>query len=88
MIGISGITNVHKDTLKGMIDIYKLVISDAERIHDRAVACAMIKLFIGNLWRDNEINDDQYSYSRDFDIVSPISSHKAFCDIIERWVNR
>ena len=76
-----------KICLKNMMSLYYVVImSNEDRSNDeaRAVACGIIKEFLGYCFLKGQIGDEDFEYIRKMDIVSSRSGHKAFYDIIER----
>ena len=76
-----------KICLKNMMSLYYVVImSNEDRSNEeaRAVACGIIKEFLGYCFLKGHIGDDDFSYIRTMDIVSSKAGHKAFYDIIER----
>ena len=76
-----------KICLKNMMSLYYVVImSNEDRSNDeaRAVACGIIKEFLGYCFLKGHIGDDDFSYIRTMDIVSSKAGHKAFYDIITR----
>ena len=76
-----------KLALKNMMSLYYVVImSNEDRSNDeaRAVACGIIKEFLGYCFLKGQIGGEDFDYIRKMDIVSRRSGHKAFYDIIER----
>ena len=73
--------------LKNMMSLYYVVImSNEDRLNDeaRAVACGIIKEFLGYCFLKGHISDEDFAYIRNMDIVSSCSGHRAFYDIIQR----
>ena len=73
--------------LKNMISLYYVVImANEDRSNDeaRAVACGIIKEFLGYCFLKCQISEEDFEYIRKMDIVSSKSGHKAFYDIITR----
>ena len=76
-----------KICLKNMMSLYYVVImSNEDRSNEeaRAVACGIIKEFLGYCFLKGHIGDDDFSYIRTMDIVSSKAGHKAFYDVLER----
>ena len=68
--------------LKNMLSLYYVVIMSNDEA--RAVACGIIKEFLGYCFLKGHISEEDFEYIRKMDIVSSRSGHKAFYDIIER----
>lgn len=54
----------------------------------RSTACAMLKEFFSYLDRKHCLEDNERQYILSFDILSGQAGHKAFYDIIDRWVTK
>lgn len=73
--------------LKHLLSLYQVVVyahDDAKNDEARAVACSMIKEFLGYCFLKNQISKEDMEYIHKMDIISPISGHKAFLDILTR----
>lgn len=73
--------------LKNMLMFYNITIKaydDRTNEESRAVACSMIKEFLGFCYLKNQISADDMEYIRSIDILSSRAGHKAFYDILER----
>lgn len=73
--------------LKNMMMFYNITISsygDKTNEESRAVACSMIKEFLGFCYLKNQINPKDFDYIKSMDILSSRAGHKAFCDVLTR----
>ena len=83
----TGLDHNEKLSLKNMLSLYYVVImANDDRSNDeaRAVACGIIKEFLGYCFLKGHISDEDFEYIRKMDIVSSKAGHKAFYDIITR----
>lgn len=73
--------------LKNMMIYYNITITsydDRTNEEARAIACSMIKEFLGFCYLKNQISADDLSYIHSFYILSSLTGHKAFYDILKR----
>lgn len=73
--------------LKNMLMFYNITIvsyDDRTNEESRAVACSMIKEFLGFCYLKNQISSDDLNYIHSMDILSSRAGHKAFYDILVR----
>lgn len=72
--------------LETMLGTYRIILAtaDAGKQTELAIACSMLKDFLGYCYVNDMISDDDYEYIRRQDIVTTVSGHKAFYDILKR----
>ena len=80
-----------KNCLSNMIEIYRTALvnrNEEDKQMERMVACAMVKRFIGYLFLQNQISQEEYDYAYNFNIMEKESYHRSFIDVISRWCKR
>lgn len=75
-------------TIDCMMNIYSTTLMDNSDRISRCTACAMLKQFFTYLDRKHCLEDNESQYILSFDIMSGPAGHKAFYDIIDRWVSK
>lgn len=75
-----------RTTIDCMLNYYATTLTGDEIT--RATTCAMLKEFFSYLDRKHCLTDNEREYIFSFDILSGIVGHKAFYDILDRWVTK
>lgn len=76
-----------------MLETYRIILQMATEENklpkmELMVSATMLKAFSGYCFLEGKIGEKEYTYIRDFNIVSGIPNHKAFYDILKRWTGK
>lgn len=81
-----------RNCLENMIEIYRTSLvnrnANDDKQMERMLACAMVKRFIGYLFLQNQITQEEYDYAYNFNIMESESYHRNFIDVISRWCKK